>query len=41
MTPPRLTFFCELDPVPLQALFAAPAVIEDLLSLRAAVSLGP
>ena len=40
MTPPRLTFFCELDGKPLQALFADPAVMEDLHALRAAVSLG-
>ena len=40
MTPPRLTFFCELDGEELEALFADPAVTEDLVALRAAVSLG-
>ncbi|WP_257455246.1 hypothetical protein [Archangium lipolyticum] len=38
--PPRLTFFCELEPEPLVALFAGPAVVEHLLALRASVSLG-
>lgn len=36
----RLTFFCELDAAPLQALFAAPSVIEELKALEAGVSLG-
>ncbi len=40
MSPPRLTFFCELGAEPLQALFADPAVLEHLVALRAAVSLG-
>lgn len=40
MEAPRLTFFCELAPGPLRALFAAPAVTEDLVALRAGVSLG-
>ena len=38
--PARLTFFCELEPGPLEALFADPSVIEHLLALRASVSLG-
>ena len=37
---PRLTFFCELEVGPLEALFAAPAVLEHLRALRAGVSLG-
>ncbi|MFL5348628.1 MAG: hypothetical protein ACJ8AT_27850 [Hyalangium sp.] len=40
MTPPRLTFFCELGAGPLQALFADPALLEHLAALRASVSLG-
>jgi hypothetical protein len=36
---PGLTFACELDPARLAALFAEPAVIEDLLALRARVAL--
>ncbi|HEX8825445.1 MAG TPA: hypothetical protein VF794_36375 [Archangium sp.] len=40
MSPPRLTFFCELEAGPLEALFADPAVVEHLLALRASVSLG-
>jgi hypothetical protein len=40
MPRPKLTFFCELEPAPLQALFADPAVIDDLRALDAAVSLG-
>jgi hypothetical protein len=40
MTPPRLTFFCELDAEPLRALFAEPAVLEHLVALRASISLG-
>ena len=37
---PRLTFFCELEPGELQALFASPDLIDDLCSLQAGVSLG-
>jgi hypothetical protein len=40
MIPPRLTFFCELEARPLQALFADPTVTEHLVALEAAVSLG-
>ncbi|WP_224240077.1 hypothetical protein [Hyalangium gracile] len=40
MTPPRLTFFCELAAEPLQALFEEPAVLEHLVALKASVSLG-
>jgi hypothetical protein len=40
MEAPRLTFFCELAPGPLRELFAAPALFEDLVALRAGVSLG-
>ncbi len=40
MPQPRLTFACELEPAPLQALFSDPAVIANLLALHAAVSLG-
>jgi hypothetical protein len=36
----RLTFFCELEPEPLQRLFAQPEVVDALLALRAGVSLG-
>jgi hypothetical protein len=39
-SPARLTFFCELEAGPLEALFADPAVVEHLLALRASVSLG-
>jgi hypothetical protein len=39
-SPPRLTFFCELEAGPLQALFTDPAVCEHLVELRASVSLG-
>ncbi len=39
-SPARLTFFCELEAGPLEALFADPSVIEHLLALRASVSLG-
>lgn len=38
-SPPVLTFACELDPAWLTALFADPAVIGDLLALRARVAL--
>lgn len=37
---PELTFFCELDPSQLQALFAQTSVLEALKALRATVSLG-
>ncbi|MDY7226161.1 hypothetical protein [Hyalangium rubrum] len=40
MTPPRLTFFCELAAEPLQALFADRAVTEHMVALKASVSLG-
>lgn len=40
MARPRLTFFCELEADALQALFADPAVTEDLAALEASVSLG-
>ncbi|WP_224367986.1 hypothetical protein [Hyalangium versicolor] len=40
MTPPRLTFYCELAAEPLQALFADPSVVEHLVALEASVSLG-
>lgn len=36
----KLTFFCELENEPLQALFADGAVVEDLKALGASVSLG-
>lgn len=39
-SPARLTFFCELESGPLEALFADPTVVEHLLALRASVSLG-
>ena len=38
--PVRLTFFCELEPGPLTALFADPSVLEHLQALGASVSLG-
>jgi len=37
---PRLTFFCELEAAALTALFADPAVLDDLQALPAGVSLG-
>ncbi len=40
MSQPNLTFFCELKPEPLKALFADGSVIENLFSLKARVSLG-
>jgi hypothetical protein len=40
MPHPRLTFACELKEDALQALFADPAVIDDLVALQASVSLG-
>ncbi|NPC82125.1 hypothetical protein HPC49_28395, partial [Pyxidicoccus fallax] len=40
MESPSLTFFCELESHPLRELFATPGVIEDLVALRAGVSLG-
>jgi hypothetical protein len=39
MAPPRLTFFCELDSEPLQALFGK-RLISDLIKLKANISLG-
>jgi hypothetical protein len=36
----RLTFFCELEPEPLQRLFAQPGVVDALVRLQATVSLG-
>lgn len=40
MDAPRLTFFCELEPESLRALFADGTVFETLRRLRAGVSLG-
>jgi hypothetical protein len=40
MPPPSLTFFCELDPAPLQTLFGDPSTIETLRALGAGISLG-
>ena len=40
MSKPSLTFFCELAAKPLAALFADPAVIEQLAAMKAGVSLG-
>jgi len=40
MTKPHLAFFCELETEALQALFADPAVLQDLNDLQARVSLG-
>jgi hypothetical protein len=40
MARPRLTFFCELDPEELERLFADAAVLQNIKSLDAAVSLG-
>jgi hypothetical protein len=40
MAKPRLTFFCELEPDALTALFADQSVIRDLIDLRATISLG-
>jgi len=37
VSPPELTFVCELDIPRLTALFADPSVIEDLRALRARV----
>jgi hypothetical protein len=37
---PQLTYFCELEPQPLQALFADPQVIPFLADTRASVGLG-
>jgi hypothetical protein len=39
MGQPRLTFFCELETEELQRFFADSAIIDDLLALRACVSL--
>ncbi|MGI5861580.1 MAG: hypothetical protein ACOX6T_05920 [Myxococcales bacterium] len=40
LSPPHLTFFCELEPEPLVKLFENPEVIDGLRALRAGVSLG-
>ena len=40
MTPPKLTFFCELDTLALETLFTNSTVIDDLVALQAALSLG-
>jgi hypothetical protein len=40
MAQPRLTFFCELEADALQALFADSSVMDDLVALKASVSLG-
>jgi len=40
MPQPCLTFACELDADPLQALFAEPAVLDDLAALKAGIALG-
>ncbi len=40
MTMPKLTFACELESPELQALFSDQRLIDDLLALRAGVSLG-
>ncbi|HZI12419.1 MAG TPA: hypothetical protein VE153_18695 [Myxococcus sp.] len=40
MDAPTLTFYCELDAGPLRELFATPGLHEDLVALRASVSLG-
>lgn len=40
MARPRLTFFCELEADELETLFANSTVLEDLMALDAAVSLG-
>jgi len=40
MSQPRLTFACELEMDALQALFADPAVMDDLAALEASVALG-
>lgn len=40
MKNPQLTFFCELDALALEILFADAAVIDDLVALKAGVSLG-
>lgn len=40
MTQPNLTFACELETEALQELFAHPAVVENLVALKAGVSLG-
>lgn len=37
---PDLTFFCELEPAPLQNLFSSPALLEIVQQLQATVSLG-
>jgi hypothetical protein len=40
MDTPHLTFFCELDPQPLQELFSSPTLVRQLQQLNACVSLG-
>jgi hypothetical protein len=40
MSQPNLTFFCELEPVPLLELFSKPEVIQQLKTLKADISLG-
>jgi hypothetical protein len=40
MDAPSLTFYCELGAGPLRELFATPGLHEDLVALRASVSLG-
>jgi hypothetical protein len=40
LRPPKLTLACELETEPLVALFSDPQLIDDLLALRATVSLG-
>jgi len=40
MVPPRLTFFCELNGASIGALFSTPNLIDDLLQLKAGVSMG-
>src|SRR5579859_6377136 len=38
--PPRLSFFCELDPGDLTALFEDGSVVEQLVALQATVGIG-
>ena len=40
MSRPKLTFFCELEADELETLFADPTLLEELMALDAAVSLG-
>ncbi len=37
---PELTFFCELEPAPLQELFSLPELLDQLKELNATISLG-